>query len=132
MRTYIDNLTDTLIGEHSFQSIFMKLETDSDHRVEFVEVAKHILEFENVACMSPETLGKIVCAFESGDVLSLHSKDEVKFTGDCSLMLRELVAVFLAYAIDKKLREKLSRGKDNGMGGLSFLVGIRPTYPVAT
>ena len=59
MRPYIENLTNTLIGEHSFHSIFLKLETDPCHHVEFVEVAKHILEFQDVACMSPETLGRL-------------------------------------------------------------------------
>lgn len=126
MRPYIENLTNTLIGEHRFRDIFMKLETNPDHHIEFVEVAKHTLEFQNVSHMSPETLGKIMCAFEIGDVVSLHPKDEVKFSSDCELMFRQQVACFLAYAIDGKLRKELAPKELIG-GGRSYFPKLRST-----
>ncbi|MBI1957081.1 MAG: hypothetical protein HYS44_01315 [Candidatus Niyogibacteria bacterium] len=103
MRPYIKNLTDNLIGKHRFDDAF-KRESDRD---EFLRQVQFDLENIDVNDMKPETLGKIMCSFEVGDVMAAkeHLAQGIHFAGDCGEMLRELVALCLAYAIRERLEE---------------------------
>lgn len=100
MRPYIVNLTSHLIGKNRYDVIFLRPDV-----LDFVRHVKLDLDSGDVRNMSPETLGKIMCSFEVGDIIA--SKQEllegVHFSGDCEEMLRELVSLCLAYAIRDRL-----------------------------
>lgn len=101
MRKYIEQLTDDLIGKCHFD-VTADLLTD---REEFLRHAKVRLECGPVFKMKPDTLGKIMCALEVGDVMATKKDifEHVSFSGDCEDLQRELVAVCLAYAIRDRL-----------------------------
>ncbi|MSU55616.1 MAG: hypothetical protein EXS46_03730 [Candidatus Taylorbacteria bacterium] len=107
MRKYIDDLTDNLIGKHKFAVLFDRSLDVREHDVDFVDASRHILEHDDVAQMKPETLGRIMCGFEIGDVMTAHPGKEVTFAGDCECMFREIVALCLAHAIYQKLQLSL-------------------------
>lgn len=98
MTQYIVNLTNNLIRKnrynhtHPFRENFIK------------DVAKDLL-ITDIMDMSPETLGKILCSIQTGEVLS--TKEElfgyVHFNGNCEDTLRELVACCLAHVIQERL-----------------------------
>lgn len=101
---YIQNLTDNLIGKNCFDRMW------KDHYYHegvgfFKHVRNDLLCCADVSKMSPETLGKIMCAFEVGDVVASKKElfDNITFSGDCEEMLRELVAVCLAHVIVDRL-----------------------------
>ena len=101
MRQYIINLTDNLIGKHRL-----------DRKQKFLngeEVLRKFYEatIENdVAQMSPETLGKIMCSLEIGDVMISQEEFRLKclFWGDGRDMLNILVTFFLARVIYDRLK----------------------------
>ncbi|MDO8633074.1 MAG: hypothetical protein Q7K38_00790 [Candidatus Wildermuthbacteria bacterium] len=101
MRQYIVNLTDNLIGKNRYDEIVRRIGIGN----EFVRHVKIDLECGDVRNMSPETLGKIMCSFEVGDVVAsqLELFEGVHFSGDCEEMLRELVSLCLAYVIRDRL-----------------------------
>lgn len=103
MREYIVNLTNNLIGKNRYDEIFRRM----DNRNEFLTHVKFDLDSGDVRDMTPETLGKIMCSFEIGDVLSSHPGKEVTFSGDCEDFLRETVSLCLAYAIRGRLNQEL-------------------------
>jgi hypothetical protein len=72
---------------------------------QFIQHVKKQLEVSDVADMSPETLGKIMGSLELGDVMASKAEllGNLHFSGDCGDMLRELVAICLAYAIAERL-----------------------------
>ena len=100
MQQYIVNLTDNLIGTHRYAALSKLMK-----RERFFEHVKDELEQEDVRKMAPETLGRIMCSLEIGDVMlgkqellgSLH------FCGDCGDLLREAVSVALASVIRDRL-----------------------------
>src|SRR5258708_3435653 len=96
VQPYIKNLTENLIGKHCYHRVARELS-----RRQFVEHIKDDLENDDVRKMNPETLGKIMCALEIGDVMA--GKQELfgalHFAGDPGDVLRELVSLCLAYAI---------------------------------
>ena len=102
MRQYILNLTNHLIGKHKFDEMRESL-TGPNLNEKFREHVQLNLEVDDVMEMNPATLGKIMCSFEIGDVMSSHLGKEVYFNGDCEEMLRDLVARALAYVITDRL-----------------------------
>lgn len=99
MRSYIVNLTNNLIGKNRYDDIFRRMGNED----EFLTHVKFDLDANDVHNMTPETLGKVMCSFEIGDVLSAHPGKEVTFSGDCEELLREIVSTCLAYAIRSRL-----------------------------
>jgi hypothetical protein len=98
MRPYIVNLTNNLIGKHRFDDLILMY---LPNRQEFIQCAKIELQTWDVADMSPETLGRIMGFLETGDVIESKAEllSSVRFHGECGDMLRELVAICLAYVI---------------------------------
>ncbi len=101
MRQYIVNLTSNLIGKNNYDALAQNIGlTDK-----FIEHVKNDLDAKDVRKMSPETLGRVMCSLEVGDVMA--SKEQlcrgVHFAGDCEEMLRELLSLCLAYAIRDRL-----------------------------
>jgi hypothetical protein len=83
-------------------------------RLSLIEHIKEQLEIQDVADMSPETLGRIMGSLELFDVNA--SKDDLlrnlHFGGDCETMFRELVAICLAYAIAGRFEPDDTRMND--------------------
>jgi len=100
-RQYLINLTNHLIGKNRYDELF-KFINNPD---KFIGHAKIALEYGDVHDMSPETLGKIMCAFEIGDVMATKKElfDEILFNGSCEDFLREFVSLCLAYFIRDRL-----------------------------
>ena len=100
MKQYIDNLIKDLVEKNEYRKEFYKLGTD-----EFIKHVKTDLYSGDVKTMDPSTLGRIMCSFEIGDVLTSKRNlfNGVCFGGDCGEMLRELVSLCLAYAIRGRL-----------------------------
>ena len=104
MRQYIVNLTNHLIGKNRYDQIFYRIK---DPR-EFIKQVRLDLEAKDVRDMSPETLGKIMCSFEIGDVMASKADifTSIHFSGDCEEMLRELVSLCLAYVIRDRIDDR--------------------------
>lgn len=104
MRQYILNLTDNLIGRNNYKEVFSKIRSQEEF-IDFVKMDQYCGE---VRKMNPETLGKIMCAFDIGDVMATRQDlfNGVNFSGDCEEFLRELVSLCLAYAIRERLNVK--------------------------
>lgn len=103
MRRYIQNLTSNLIGKNRYADLKLRIRS----RDKFLLHIRRDLESSDVRDMKPETLGKIMCAFDIGDVMASKKDlfERVHFSGDCEEMLREMVALCLAYAICDRLAE---------------------------
>lgn len=101
MRQYIVELTNALIGQNNLD--FARDRMRDDHK--FVRYATEVLEAGAVREMRPETLGKILCELEVGDVMT--SREELLgglfFSGNCEELLRQLTAKCLAYVIRDRL-----------------------------
>lgn len=110
MSPYIVNLTNHLIGKNRFDGVFGQIGHCIDGLDDFVKHVKIDLLHGDVRDMSPETLGKIMCSFERGDVQT--SSLNIGFSGDVGEMLRELVSLCLAYVI----RDRLDRQSAADMG----------------
>ncbi len=106
MTLYIVNLTNTLIGKHRFDILFCNRE---DYKPDFTEMVAEILQANDVRKMSPETLGRILCSMEPGDVMADKQQltERLSFGGDPGEMLRWMVAVCLAYVITSRLDPKM-------------------------
>lgn len=121
MRKYIVNLTSNLINKNRYDEIFARMNNPS----EFLTHIALDLESDDVKDMSPETLGKIMCSFEIGDVMSGHPGKEVKFSGDCEDLLREIVSICLAYVIRSRLngesKTPYRRGRDPIKSSFPFI-----------
>jgi hypothetical protein len=100
MREYIRNLTNDLLGNGCYTT----LADDVITRQQLLEIIRTDLQEGAVRYMRPETLGRIMCSFDSEDIPSNHLGHEVMFAGDCNGMLRELVALALAYVIVGRLK----------------------------
>lgn len=100
MNQYIVNLTDNLIGRHRLDERFRRTSKSS-----FVTQVTDILEFDDVKKMNPETLGRVLCSLETGDVAAGKSDlfSRLHFSGDPGETLRELVSICLAYVIHSRL-----------------------------
>jgi hypothetical protein len=116
MRPYIKNLTDYLIGKHHFDAIYIQI----PNRDNFLNHVRLSLEAAEVKLWKPETLGKILCQFEIGDVIASKTElaQKLYFAGDCEDMLRGMVAICLSYVI----RDRLDPAR---------MPGVPPYPPVA-
>lgn len=98
-QNYILDLTNHLITKNKYAHLFRL------GRHGLIEHIKLDLECNDVREMKPETLGKIMSAFQIGDVMV--TKEEifklVHFSGDCEEFLREIVATCLANAISDRI-----------------------------
>lgn len=103
MREYIVNLTNNLIGKNNYDEIWAHRSRLGGYEGFLKHVKVDLENCDDVRNMNPETLGKIMCSFEIGDVMSSHPGREVLFTGDCEQLLRDLVATCLAYVIRDRL-----------------------------
>lgn len=101
MRPYIKNLTDHLISRNRFFDEW-KLIKD---REKFLQTVKRTLLVRDVQDMRSETLGKIMCSFEPEDVPAARHEllKGIAYGGDCEEVLRELVALCIAYAIRERI-----------------------------
>ena len=101
MGPYIQDLTNNLIGTYRFDEMYSRVLS----RNEFVRHVAIDLKIGSVKEMNPETLGKIMCSFGAGDVVASHNDlfRRIQFNGDCGEILREMVALCLAYAILERL-----------------------------
>jgi hypothetical protein len=99
MRKYIVNLTDHLIGKNHFDEL---ASVDGER---FLDYVTKLLEVAEVREMRPETLGKIMCEFELGDlqVSKQEMQRRIYFSGEGEDMLRHLVSFCLALAIEARL-----------------------------
>ncbi len=103
MRKYIEDLTNNLIGRNRYDTLMGHMDDDRDKFLEYVQIA---LRCGDVSDMKPETLGKIMCSFEIGDVPASHYElfSTIRFdSGDCDDLLRTLVSICLAYTIRNRL-----------------------------
>jgi hypothetical protein len=121
VQQYIVNLTDHLIGKYRYYD-YLVCATPPWDWIRFSERIKNDLETDEVRKMNPETLGRIMCSLEIGDVLIgkaelLHG---LHFCGDCGDLLREMVSVCLARII----RDRLDPASD----GLSSIPPYAPPY----
>ncbi len=107
MRKYIVDLTNHLIAKNGYDREFKII-----NKKLFLLAVKGDLYCGDVGKMSPATLGKVMCSFETGDVTATHPGKGVPFTGDCEVMLREIVALCLAYVI----RDRLDPNEQEGWG----------------
>jgi hypothetical protein len=99
MRTYIVNLTNNLIDRNRFD------ELANVNGERFLDYVTQVLEVGGVSKMRPETLGKIMCEFELGDlqVSKQEMQRRIYFSGEGEDMLRHLVSFCLALAIEARL-----------------------------
>lgn len=110
MRKYIKDLTDHLIKKNRYDEVDLRLREGKDFPDSLVNHVRVDLEASDVLSMNPETLGKIMANFEIGDVMASKKElvDKLHFNGDCEDLLRELVALCLAYVI----RDRLNGSQD--------------------
>ncbi len=106
MRKYIVDLTDNLIHKNRYDELWDRFcKPNFVKETSFLEHVKLDLDSDDVSSMKPETLGRIMSSFGVGNIMA--TKDEilgsVSFAGDCEAMLRELVALCLAYVIRDRL-----------------------------
>lgn len=102
MRKYIVDLTDQLIGRNGYDRPPFNLLNHS----QFVQCIKEDLWLGgDVSEMNPETLGKIMGSLEIGDVVASKAEllGALSFSGSCEDLLRELVALCLAFVIRDRL-----------------------------
>lgn len=99
MGPYITRLTGNLIGKNNYDNVLRRCRT----KQEFISHVRVDLEFGDVAGWTPETLGRVMCSFEPGEIPVVHLGKEVHFYGDCAAMLREMVSVALAHLIHERL-----------------------------
>ena len=122
MGQYIINLTNNLIGKHRFDAVWRTMKNQDKEK--FLKQIKDDLDTFDVYDMKPETLGKIMCSIESGNVMA--SVEElfrgVHFAGQCDELLREIVSLCLAYII----RERVSPTADIELTGLIPYRGVDP------
>jgi hypothetical protein len=104
MREYIANLTDNLIGKHNYYVAYQRIH-DREGRKSFIDHVKLDISDNDVLSMNPETLGKIMCAFESEEVNEIDRR-QFDFEGDCGKFLRESVSLCLAHAIYCRLESE--------------------------
>jgi hypothetical protein len=103
MNQYIENLTDNLIRRHHFDADWEEMENQD--REKFLKQIKDDLDDLDVCKMKPETLGRVMCSIELGNVMA--SKEDlfqgVCFAGQCGDLLRDLVSLCLAYIIRERI-----------------------------
>ena len=102
MRKYIVDLTNSLIRQGNFDEMWIRLRRDPE---KFIGHVATDLAAGDVGIMTPETLGRIMCNLELGDVGVGHLGQEAHFSGDCGDFLREIVSIALAYVIRDRLDE---------------------------
>ena len=66
MSKYIENLTDNIINKNNYWITFGRLQKQ---RGTFIDLVGDELERNEVRNMTGETLGKIMCSIETGDVM---------------------------------------------------------------
>jgi len=106
MREYIQNLTNNLIAKNHYDQVDLRLRGEQNYPNNLVDHIKWDLAAGDVRKMNPETLGKIMANFEIGDVMASKKEllvDNLGFAGDCEDLLRELVALCLAFVIRDRL-----------------------------
>ena len=115
MRQYILNLTNHLIGKYDFDELKQWISISDVMRQTFFDQVYTTLSVRDVADMNPETLGKILCSLQPGDVQTDHLGRESNFAGGCERLLRDIVARALAYVIRDRLDDKLGGGTRGGV-----------------
>ena len=109
MKEYIVNLTNNLIGTYRFDRMFQNMKTakeisvevHDDWKEEFVRLVTLTLSTDiGVNEMSPETLGKIVCSMEGGE---LPCYQPAEYFGKPDQYLRNIVSSMLAWSIRYRL-----------------------------
>ena len=111
MRKYIVDLTNNLIGKHLFDELIERLRARGgadSHPCVILDHIANILEVTEVQKMNPETLGKIMCSFETNDIAAKNPFREVSFSGNPGDALRELVSACLAHVIYDRLDPDMS------------------------
>ncbi len=105
MREYIKNLTDNLIGKNRYDEVDLKMRGQQGYPGNLVDHVKVDLEAGDIQDMNPETLGKIMANLEIGDVMASRKElfDNLHFSGNCEDLLRELVALCLAFVVRDRL-----------------------------
>jgi hypothetical protein len=105
VKQYIVNLTNEIIGRHGLDEVFERFPQD---KVTFIQQISPSIEVHHVRKMNPETLGRILCSLEVGDVMASRKElsERIYFAGDCEDLLRSLVVTCLAYAITERLSPK--------------------------
>lgn len=106
MNKYVVSLTNNFIGAFHFDEAYklMPLEV-------FMTFAKQcLLGASELRDMSDETLGKLMCSFEAGDMRTTKAElfRSVDFDGTSREMVREMAAFYLACAIIERLNEHRS------------------------
>ncbi len=101
MRQYLSNLTSSLIRNNRFDEDYHAM----NQKESFIDHAMAVLVTGDVAKMTPQKLGRLMCSFTVGEVFV--PKDEliqkIHFSGDSREMLREMVSLFLAWMIWDRL-----------------------------
>ena len=102
MSKYIENLTDNIINKNNYWITFGRLQKQ---RGTFIDLVSDELERNEVDNMTGETLGKIMCSIETGDVMIGKKElfDALHFAGGCGDLLREIVSRCLATIIWDRL-----------------------------
>ncbi|OHA79951.1 MAG: hypothetical protein A2747_01885 [Candidatus Yonathbacteria bacterium RIFCSPHIGHO2_01_FULL_44_41] len=108
MKGFMRSLVNRLITKNRYDKL---LEIQfPNNRDEFLRYVKEDLASDDVNTMTPETLGKIMCQIDNGDVSV--TKEElsnfVQFLGNCDELLREMVSLCLACVIYKHLNGSLT------------------------
>ncbi len=106
MREYILNLTNNLIAKNHYEQVDLKMRAEQNYPSNLVEHIKWDLAAGDVRKMNPETLGRVMCSLETGDVMASKQEllvDNLGFAGDCEDLLRELVSLCLAFLIRDRL-----------------------------
>lgn len=100
VQEYIVNLTDDFIRRHRFAALRPHV------RRGFFAYVKDTIAQHDVARMSPETLGRIMCSLKPAEVLVYEAGGflgMLKFRDDCGDLLRQAVTVALACVIRNRL-----------------------------
>jgi hypothetical protein len=104
MKEYIANLADNLIGKHNYYATYQRVR-DRESLESFIDHVKLDIGNNDVLGMNPETLGRIMCAFEPKEMCEVNLRC-FDFDGDCEKFLREFVSLCLAHAIHLRLKSE--------------------------
>jgi len=107
MRQYIKNLTNHLTVKNHYGDIFQIMDAEKN-MFKFIDHVRLDLLVNDVQKMSPETLGRIMCALKDGDILMTKESftDGFRFNRDCEEMFRNLVSLYLTHAIWCRLNNR--------------------------
>lgn len=116
MKGFMRSLVNRLITKNRYDKL---LEIQfSNNRNQFLRYVKEDLASDDVNTMTPETLGKIMCQIDNGDVSVTNEElsNFVQFAGNCDEFLREMVSFCLACVIYKHLSGSLIKNAQDTQG----------------